>query len=121
MFEIFTLVFVAIATVVISVFLYLIFKGLQEWRKNNKLPVKTIRATVIAKNSESSYSRLSDSNSHTTTNTVRTITFQNAMDNSRHVFQVDRNIFDLTIEGDVGTLVHQGTRFHSFKHGPQSR
>lgn len=118
MFEIVVGLFIGtIFTLIFGYIIFLSIKGLREWSRNNKLPIKSIRTTVIAKNSETSYTSDSGDNSHSSSSTTRTITFQNLVDNSRYVFQVNRQVYDLTIEGDVGILVHQGTRFHRFEVG----
>ena len=108
-----------VATIIIGSMIFMAIKGLLEWSKNNKLPVQSIKSTVLAKNSETTYSKSYNDNGNfsSSSRTIRTITFQDSISNTRHVFRVKRDIFDLTVEGDVGTLVHQGTRFHSFNVG----
>jgi hypothetical protein len=111
-----------IITLFIATIAIVIIKGLLEWSKNNKLPVKSIRSSVLAKNSETKlrighgHTGHSD-NSNSSSRTIRTITFQSSIDNTRHVFRVNRKVFDLIVEGDIGILVHQGTRYHSFNAG----
>ncbi|NRA83938.1 MAG: DUF2500 family protein [Gammaproteobacteria bacterium] len=111
MFEIVGLLIGIIATIVICSIAFIAIKALREWSKNNKLPVKS---KVLAKNSETTYHNSNNDNFSSSSRTVRTITFQDSLNNTRRVFRVRRDVFDLTVEGDVGTLVHQGTRFHSF-------
>ena len=114
MFEIGDFFIEIVAVIIFSSIIFIIIKELREWFRNNKLPIKSIKSTVLAKNSETTYKSSHNDNSNSSSRTIRTITFQNSIDNSRHVFRVKRNVFDLTVEGDVGTLVHQGTRFHRF-------
>ena len=117
MFEIVGLLIGIIATIVICSIAFIAIKALREWSKNNKLPVKSMKSKVLAKNSETTYHNSNNDNFSSSSMTIRTITFQDSLNNTRHVFRVRRDVFDLTVEGDVGTLVHQGTRFHSFNIG----
>lgn len=119
----FLVVMGSIAAFIFSLILYVVYKGISEWNKNNKAPKISVNVFVKGKNSEthvsSSYNPTNDqsgySYSPTTTVITRTVTFESKETKRRFVFDIEKMQFDLIFEGDSGVLTYQGTRFIGFK------
>jgi len=109
---IFTIVFVLILGVFITIFI----KGISQWSKNNKSPRLTVPATLIAKRTNISrrhHSDVGDHRHHHHTSTSYYVTFQ-VESADRMEFHVTGPEYGLLIEGDSGKLTFQGTRYLGF-------
>lgn len=103
--------------IVMFFFLFTIVKSIGEWKYNNKQPVLTVDANLVAKRtntSTTSHTNQDGISSHETTSTTYYITFQ-VESGSRIEFRVRGNEFGMLAEGDRGKLTFQGTRYLSFQ------
>ena len=94
---------------VFAVFAVVIIKGISEWSANNKSPVETLNAVVVAKRTQ-----VSGGGSNTMASTTYYITFEYE-DGQRQEFRVKAGHYGITAEGDRGVLTRQGTRILSFE------
>ncbi|KWX72653.1 hypothetical protein AMQ84_25550 [Paenibacillus riograndensis] len=98
----------AIFLVVISVFAYVIIKGLRIWLSNNASELEIRMGTAVAKRTEV-WGGSGDSRA----NTDYFVTFE-FEDFSRKELQVSGQKYGTIVEGDRGELLFQGTRFKAF-------
>ncbi|MCT4662276.1 MAG: DUF2500 domain-containing protein [Tissierellales bacterium] len=114
MFDVFPYIFGAMFILIFGMFLTAIVKGIQQWDKNNKSPVLTVDAKIVAKRVDQR--RSSSSNDHMS-DSIRTdyyVTFE-FDSGDRSEFELQGNQYGLLIEGDRGKLTFQGTRYKDFK------
>ena len=98
---VFLLVFGAIAVQLV--------RGFAEWSRNNASPVESVPARVAAKRTETS-GRMNGGSVWTT----YYVTFE--LDGGeRQEYAVGGREFGTLVEGDRGTLTHQGTRYKGFR------
>ncbi|NBI29452.1 DUF2500 domain-containing protein [Chengkuizengella marina] len=114
----FTIVPIFIGIIFIIVFggiIFTIIKVASQWNNNNKQPVLTVNAKVVSKRDEvSSRRRHNDDHvSHRTSTTYYT-TFE-VESGDRMELQMSGEQFGILIEGDLGKLTFQGTRFKGFE------
>jgi len=100
-----------IFVIIISVFVIVAVKGLGEWNKNNNSPRLTVPASIVTKRTNVSRHR-HDNHHHTTTTYY--VTFQ-VDSGDRMEFRVDGAEYGLLVEGDMGELTFQGTRYLGFE------
>ena len=100
-----------IFAIIISVFVIVAVKGLGEWNKNNNSPRLTVPASIVTK--RTNVSRHRHDNHHHTTMTYY-VTFQ-VDSGDRMEFRVDGAEYGLLVEGDMGELTFQGTRYLGFE------
>lgn len=115
MFDVFPYIFGAMFILIFGMILVAIVKGIQQWDKNNKSPVLTVDAKIVAKRAEQRR-RSSSSNDHMS-DSIRTdyyVTFE-FDSGDRSEFELQGNQYGLLIEGDRGKLTFQGTRYKDFK------
>lgn len=86
-----------------------LLKGFGEWSRNNASPAESVPATVVAKRTESS----GGMNGRRVW-TEYYVAFEMA-GGDRREFWVDGEDFGVLVEGDRGTLTHQGTRYKGFR------
>ncbi len=97
--------------VVLSLFVFVLVKSIGQWHKNNNSPVLTVDAKVVAKRGD--YHRgTGDSMGHTT----YYATFQ-VESGDRLELCVPDDQYGYLVEGDLGKLTFQGTRFLGFRRG----
>lgn len=116
----FTLVPIFIGTVfvlVIGSMIVGIFRNLSEWQNNNALPLLTVTACVVTKRQH-----VSGGGNDTGASTSYYATFETVEDGLRQEFSVSSTDYSGMAEGDVGSLMYQGTRFKGFvrhRHPPK--
>lgn len=108
--NIFPLMFIIVPVFVIGMFIFVFAKIFRQWNSNNKSPVLNVQATVVDK--YSSHSHSSGNHHHTTTHFYIVFEVQSG---DRLDFSVDRMQYSQHIEGDVGELIFQGSRFIDFQ------
>ena len=116
-FSIFPIIFVSVFILVIGVFIVGITKSVKEWNKNNHSPVLTVETTIVAKRMNVSRRHHSgnDNMSHSSTSsTSYYVTFQVESGDRMELLVPDRD-YGLMVEGDIGKLTFQGTRFKGFE------
>lgn len=104
---IFPLMFILVFSMIIITFV----KNMREWNSNNKQPVLSVAAKVVAK--RTNFSRHHHKN-HSSSSTTYYITFE-VESGDRLEFRVSGEEYGLLVEGDVGKLTFQGTRFLKFE------
>jgi hypothetical protein len=92
--------------------LYRMFKGVRRWAENKSRPVESLPARVVTKRTE--VSGAAGAGGYGGAATYYYCTFELA-DGERLELQVKGPEYGLLVEGDEGTLTHQGTRYHGFR------
>lgn len=104
--------------VVFGIIIVTAIKGLFQWNKNNHSPVLTVVAKVVAKRMSVSHHRHHNSGDmhmhHTSSSTTYYATFE-FESGDRLELRVPYNEYGYLIEGDMGKLTFQGTRYNSFQ------
>lgn len=113
---VFNIAFILIFFIVIGMFLFTMITNLHTWNKNNHSPELSVPAAVIAKRTDVSSSRsLSGTQGYRTrTYTTYYVTFQ-VESGDRMEFEVDGSDYGLLVQGDIGKLNFQGTRYLGFE------
>lgn len=91
-----------------AVFVFVVFRGMAEWSRNNASPILDQSVLVVAKRIEVS-NRSSD---RTWTNHYATFELENG---ERLEFSLSGSEYGMLAEGDRGTLTSQGTRYKGFQ------
>ncbi|MBC8080582.1 MAG: DUF2500 domain-containing protein [Gorillibacterium sp.] len=105
---IFLIVFGVFFTAIVGVILFAIIKGLMTWSKNNTAELRRVTAKVIAKRVS-----VSGGSGDSSATTHYYMTFE--LDTRERLeFHVHDQVYGLNVEGDLGTLMFQGSRFKSF-------
>lgn len=117
----FSILFPILFLVVLGMILYAIIGNIRTWNKNNHSPRLTVPATVVAKRTDVSHSSSANggdmSGAHgydTSTFTSYYVTFQ-VESGDRMEFEVDGSDYGLLVQGDIGKLSFQGTRYLGFE------
>jgi len=115
-FDMFTIMFSIIFVIVIGMFIVTAIRGIGEWNKNNHSPRLTVIATVVAKRTNVSHHHHGGVNEHHHhhTSTSYYVTFQ-VESGDRMELQVSGQEYGMVVEGDVGNLTFQGTRYLGFE------
>jgi hypothetical protein len=108
---VFAIVFVTFAVAI----LLAVVRGLRQWSRNNRLPLVTDPAVVIAKRNHRT-----SGTENSSASTSYYVTFE-IRGGERLEFPMLGNQFGTLVEGDRGQLTHQGTRFKGFDRTPQDR
>jgi hypothetical protein len=108
--------FIIMFVLVISVFVVTFVKGIGEWNKNNNSPRLTVPAVIVAKRTNVTRHRHGGANGHHHHHTTTTyyITFE-VDSGDRMELRVDGAEYGLLVEGDLGELTFQGTRYLGFE------
>ena len=116
MFNAFGIMFTIVFVLVIGTFIVIAVKGIGQWNKNNHSPRLTVPATVVAKRTNVSHHRHGGVNDHHHhhTSTSYYVTFQ-VESGDRMELQVSGQEYGMVVEGDVGNLTFQGTRYLGFE------
>jgi hypothetical protein len=117
MFGIFPIFFGIIFIAILGVIVFTAVQGATQWNKNNHSPVLTVEARVVAKREKVSHStRHHGSNMHhhssSSTSYYTTFEFESG---DRLELRIPYNEFGYLVEGDMGRLTFQGTRYHGFE------
>jgi len=100
---------------IIGMIIFSSVKGISEWSNNNKQPVLTVTAQVVAKRSDVSHSHHNQDNQmHSHSSTTYFATFE-VESGDRMEFRLSGMEYGLLAEGDAGRLTFQGTRYHGFE------
>ncbi len=106
-FDLFSIMFTLIFGLVIGTFLVVIVKSVSQWNKNNHSPRLSVQARVVAKRN---HRTRHDSGSSST----YYVTFEVAS-GDRMELHVAGHEYGLLVEGDIGMLEFQGTRYLGFQ------
>lgn len=111
-FKIFMILFFIIFFIAIVIILISVVKGIAQWSNNNQQPVLSVDANVVSK--RMNVSRHHDDHSNTSSSSTHYyITFQ-VQSGDRMEFLVPDEEYGMIVEGDVGKVTFQGTRFKGF-------
>ena len=117
----FSILFPILFLLFIGMFFFALISNLRTWNKNNHSPRLTVPATVVAKRTDVSHSSSANagdmSGAHgydTSTFTSYYVTFQ-VESGDRMEFEVDGSDYGLLVQGDIGKLSFQGTRYLGFE------
>ena len=111
--SIFFLLFIVAFVAILGMILVTFVRELSQRNRNNHSPRLTVEATVVAKR-QSFSSHRSGGEMHTTTSTRYFATFQ-VESGDRMEFEVDGSDYGLLVQGDIGKLSFQGTRYLGFE------
>lgn len=115
MFSFISFIFPIFFIAIFGIFIFTAVKGIGQWSSNNKQPVLTVAAKLVAKRTNiSRHSHNHDNNMHSSTSTTYYATFE-VESGDRMEFHISGNEYGILVEGDVGKLTFQGTRYHSFE------
>ena len=116
MFGVFPILFFIVFFFIFGMIIAQMIRGVKQWNKNNNSPVLSVEAKVIAKRPEVSvYHHAAGNNAmHTHSHTTYYATFQ-VESGDRMELEIPSGEYGYLIEGDVGKLTFQGTRFKSFE------
>lgn len=100
---------------VIGTFVVMLIKGIGEWNQNNHSPKLTVPAKIVAKRTDISRHRHGGTTGmdHSHTSTSYYVTFE-VESGDRLEFQLSGSEYGLLVEGDLGKLSFQGTRYLGF-------
>lgn len=119
-FGFFNVMFFVIFILVLCVVIAAIVQGIGQWNKNNHSPRLTVDATVVGKRMDvthHSHANAGDISGahgyHSTSSTYYYVTFQ-VESKDRIELQVDGSEYGVLVEGDIGKLSFQGTRYLGF-------
>lgn len=99
---------------VMGMFIFVFVKNISEWVNNNNSPRLTVEAKIVDKRSHTSHHHHNhNGHMHTSSSTSYYVTFE-VQSGDRMELKVPRSEFGLLVEGDVGMLSFQGTRYLEF-------
>ena len=112
---------ICIFAVVLGIFVFVIVRGIRQWRKNNASPRLTVEARVVSRRADTSISQTpvagDASGAHgftTSSHTTYYVTFE-VESGDRMEFTVPQSKYGYLAEGDFGRLTFQGTRYLGFQ------
>ena len=108
----FSILFPILFLVVLGMILYTIIGNISTWNKNNHSPRLTVPATVVAKRTEVSRHHTDNTMAHTFTTYY--VTFQ-VESGDRMELTVSGSDYGMLVEGDIGKLSFQGTRYLGYE------
>lgn len=100
---------------VFGIIIVTIIKGIGEWSSNNKEPVLSVICKVVTKRANTTRHHHNHNNhisSHNSTAYYATFEVESG---DRMEFKISGKEYGMLVEGDIGKLVFQGTRYHSFE------
>ena len=109
---IFSFIFPILFLLFIGMFFFALISNLRTWNKNNHSPRLTVPATVVAKRTEVSHHHTDNTMAHTFTTYY--VTFQ-VESGDRMELTVSGSDYGMLVEGDIGKLNFQGTRYLGFE------
>ena len=117
MFDFIGVVVFLIFLIIGSVLIYTIIKNIKQWHINNNSPIQTAPSKVVAKRFDVQHHMQGGGGenqmmtSHSQTNYFVTFELENRQ---RLEFHVKNKEYGMLVEGDVGMLTYQGTRYKGF-------
>lgn len=115
MFSFMSFIFPIFFFLVFGIIIFTFIKGIGEWKSNNKQPVLTVVAKLVTKRTNTSrHHHNHDNHRHSSTSTSYYATFE-VESGDRIEFNIGGKEYGILVEGDIGKLTFQGTRYHSFE------
>lgn len=111
-FHIFLIFFGIIFVLVAGIIIFNVIKGITIWNKNNHSPVLDVQATVVTKREDVHHTQ---NGNHMVAHacTYYYAIFQ-VESGDRMEFEVPGDVYGMLVEGDIGKLTFQGTRYLRF-------
>ena len=107
---------------VFGIIIFTLLKGVAQWNRNNQSPVLTVAANVVAKRIAVSRHHHAHSDNiamnHDSSSTSYFATFE-VESGDRIELRVPDKEYGMLVEGDVGKLTFQGTRYKGFERSKQ--
>lgn len=101
--------------VILIIVVVKLISGVAEWSNNNRQPVLTVEAGVVAKRTAvSHHNHNTNGQAHMHTSTTYYVTFQ-VESGDRMEFRLSGREYGQLAEGDHGRLTFQGTRYHGYE------
>ena len=99
----------------LGIFLFTLVSNLRNWNQNNHAPKLSVPAAVVAKRTQVSHSNMASAGDMTSAHryTVYYVTFQ-VESGDRMEFAVSGSEYGMLVDGDIGKLTFQGTRYLGF-------
>ena len=111
----FQAVFLLIFFCILGIFVVTIARGIGQWNKNNHSPRLTVDATVVAKRTDvTSHHHGAMQTGHFASATTYYVTFE-VESGDRMELTVSGSDYGMLVEGDIGKLSFQGTRYLGFE------
>lgn len=109
----FTALFFLVFGLILVTFLVMFIKGLGQWNRNNNSPRLTVAAKVVSKRTDMTthHNQTTHTHGHSTWYYV---TFE-VESGDRMELSVAGAEYGLLVEGDIGRLTFQGTRYLGFE------
>ncbi|WP_239711692.1 DUF2500 domain-containing protein [Paenibacillus sp. 19GGS1-52] len=95
--------------IIVGFFIFIIVRMVNLWMSNNASPLVIARCTAVTKRTE-----VWGGSGDTGASTSYYVTFE-LENGSRVELQVQSRVFGLIVEGDLGELSYQGSRFKGFR------
>ena len=114
MFDIFPVIFSIVFLLIAGVIVFTIIKGVSQWNKNNHSPRLTVQATIVAKRHHTTRHHHGTEIHMHHGSTSYYATFQ-VESGDRMELLIPSTQFGYLVEGDIGRLSFQGTRFLGFE------
>lgn len=108
---VFPFIFFTIFGIIIITFIVIGIKGVSTWHTNNNSPFLTVPAKVVTKRNHTSHHSHND---HTSSSTSYYVTFEFESGDRLELY-VSSSEYGYLVEGDVGKLSFQGTRYKGFE------
>lgn len=92
-------------------------QGAKQWKRNNESPVLTVDATMVTKRADVhqySHDTGTDNMHHVSSSTTYYATFE-VTSGDRLEFKIRDTEYGMLVEGDIGKLTFQGTRYLGFE------
>ena len=115
MFSFINILFPIVFLIILGVIIFTIVRGIKEWSSNNKQPVLIVAAKLVTKRtnvSRSGHNTVKHHGSSTTTSYYATFEVESG---DRIEFHISGKDYGILVEGDIGKLTFQGSRYHSFE------
>lgn len=115
MFNIMQFMFPIIFLLIFGIIIFTLIKGIVQWSSNNRQPVLSVKAKVVAKRAHTSNrNSMNGNHHHHSSSTSYHVTFE-VESGDRMELKVIASEYGMLVEGDTGKLVFQGTRYKSFQ------
>ncbi|WMM25527.1 DUF2500 domain-containing protein [Tissierella sp. MB52-C2] len=115
MFSLTGVIFPIFFIVIFGMFIFTAVKGIGQWHSNNQQPVLTVAAKLVSKRTNvSRHNHNNTDHIHSTTSTTYYATFE-VESGDRIEFHISGEEYGILVEGDIGKLTFQGTRYQNFE------
>lgn len=100
---------------IFGIIIFTVIKGIGEWSNNNRQPVLSVKSKVVSKRAHTSNStKMHENHHHHSRSTFYHVTFE-VESGDRMELKVSGSEYGQLVEGDVGKVTFQGTRYKSFQ------